>query len=877
MSGQWVVLKFGGTSVATRARWESIGEQIRARQAEGLRPVVVCSAVSGISNNLEALLKQAPLGNHQDILDGIVARHQVLADEMGVDMEAEIGGELERLRRLALGASLTQEVSPRLHAQVMSCGELMSTRLGAAFLRAQGLGSLAWVDARECLRSVAHPGEDKWRLYTSAACDDHADEALQGRFEALGAEVILTQGFIAHNEADETVLLGRGGSDTSASYFAARLGAARCEIWTDVPGMFTANPRQLQSARLLRSLSYDEAQEIASTGAKVLHPRCIPPMRRHGIPLHVRCTTRPELPGTVISHQSADATPKVKAISTKDHLTLVVMDTPGMWQQVGFLADIFACFKEHGLSIDLVSTSEMNVTVSLDPASNTISDAVLESLRDDLASHCRVKVIGPCSAISLVGRNIRAILHKLGPALSVFEELQVHLLSQAASDLNLSFVVDEDHADRLTKELHTLLFDAQIVDQTFGPSWQDLFAPQTPAPLLPPGQSPWWKVRREALLDMAQTQSPLYAYDEQALNDAATSLTALKSVDKVFFAMKANPCEGILRQFEALGIGFECVSPGELERVLTLFPQIDRQRVIFTPNFAPRQEYEAAFEHGVWVTLDNLHPLEQWPEVFAGRQVLVRIDPGQGKGHHDYVKTAGAQSKFGVAPVQFDRLQELVEAHNVQIIGLHAHTGSGIQSPEEWAQTALILSQVAQRFPSVKLLDLGGGLGVPERLEQRAMDLKLVDDALAAFRAAHPSFEIWIEPGRYLVAKAGVLLARVNQLKDKGSVRYVGINTGMNSLIRPALYGAFHEIVNLTRLDAPATDVYNVVGPICESGDTLGHRRRLPPTEEGDILLIATAGAYGRAMSSHYNLRPPAREVIVTPQGHEKVTPSVEQ
>ena len=134
---------------------------------------------------------------------------------------------------------------------------------------------------------------------------------------------------------------------------------------------------------------------------------------------------------------------------------------------------------------------------------------------------------------------------------------------------------------------------------------------------------------------------------------------------------------------------------------------------------------------------------------------------------------------------------------------------------------------------------------------------------LADVKKEYPALEIWLEPGRFLVAAAGVLLARVTQTKRKGDVRYVGVATGMNSLIRPALYGAYHEIVNLTRLDMPATEVVNVVGPICESADVLGHDRLLPPTEEGDVLLLATAGAYGHVMSSNYNLREPAEELLL--------------
>lgn len=569
--------------------------------------------------------------------------------------------------------------------------------------------------------------------------------------------------------------------------------------------------------------------------------------------------------GTVIGPQSGDATPRVKAISAKSRQTLVSIDTPGMWQQVGFLADVFVCFKERGFSVDLVSTSEMNVTVSLDPASNVLDAEALASLEASISQRadCKVQTIGPCAAISLVGRNIRAILHKLGPALAVFEEQHVYLVSQAASDLNLSFVVDEAQAERLTRRLHQLLFEGVGLDEVFGASWETLFAPEPVEEVEEVAEKPWWHVRRDDLLALAEASSPRYVYDGASLDAAAQRLRGLSSVDRVFYAIKANPNPDILRRFHALGLGFECVSPGELEHVFGLFPGLSPQRVLFTPNFAPRQEYEAGFARGVWVTLDNLHPLESWPEIFAGRELLVRLDPGQGRGHHDYVKTAGARSKFGVSGAQLGRLTELAAQVGAKIVGLHAHTGSGILSPEEWADTALTLARAAERLPEVRILDIGGGLGVPNRPSQSALDMAAVDARLAEFKAAHPRFELWMEPGRYLVADAGVLLTTVTQLKDKGDVRYVGVNTGMNSLIRPALYGAWHEIINLTRLDAASTEVVNVVGPICESGDTLGHNRHLPKTQEGDVLLLATAGAYGRAMSSQYNLRAPATEVVI--------------
>ncbi|MFO1408770.1 MAG: hypothetical protein U1F06_00090 [Steroidobacteraceae bacterium] len=313
----------------------------------------------------------------------------------------------------------------------------------------------------------------------------------------------------------------------------------------------------------------------------------------------------------------------------------------------------------------------------------------------------------------------------------------------------------------------------------------------------------------------------------------------------------------------AEGVGFECVSRGEVERVLATLPSIERTRVLYTPNFAARAEYRWALAAGVHVTIDNLYVLRAWPEEFRGRALFVRLDTGTGRGHHQHVKTAGAQSKFGVPLAEVAELRELAARHQVRIVGLHAHPGSGIFDVASWADTAALLLEVAHQLPEVRCIDLGGGLGVSDSQQRAGVDLQQLGTALRAVRERRSEIEFWLEPGRYFVAAAGVLLARVTQTKTKDDNRFVGVATGMNSLIRPALYGAWHDIVNLTRLDAPATEVVNVVGPICESADFLGHDRLLPPTAEGDVLLIANAGAYGRAMSSHYNLREPAPEIIV--------------
>jgi diaminopimelate decarboxylase/aspartate kinase len=854
---RWLVMKFGGTSVSSAEKWRTIRELIDERLAMGFKPVIVHSALAEVSNRLEAALDAAVSGDFVEQFNSIAEMHFGLAKDLELDGEAVLAGYLGDLQQLLSGIRLIHEVSPRVYVKVMALGELMATRLGAAYLQSQGL-SASWVDARDVLCSIDVPHENERSRYLSASCAFEPEPDLQAEFAAANG-VVLTQGFIARNPAGEGVLLGRGGSDTSAAYFAAKLQAAGLEIWTDVPGLFSANPRLVTGARLLKSLSYDEAQEIASTGGLVLHPRSIRPVRSQSIPLRVRCSATPELPGTLISRDPGSDAPSVKAISSRTDITVVSMNTVGMWREVGFLAEAFGCFSEMGLSVDLVSTAQSNVTVTLDTGLEPVDAATLARLRHALERICRVEIIEKAEVVSLVGQKIRAILHEIGPALEAFAEHRVHLVSQAASDLNLSFVVEEGQAHRLIKQLHANLVRPARDDTVFGPTWAELQAPQ-PVPAV---RETWWAKKRAQLIEIGTAESAAYVYDLDTVRQACQRLRGLNNIDQVFYAIKANSHPAILQVVDRAGINFECVSPGEIQHVLDLFPDIDRHRILFTPNFAPRAEYELALEAGVWVTLDNLHPLQEWGEIFQGQDIFLRLDTGQGRGHHEHVRTAGVHSKFGIPLFELTELRELIAAAGARVVGLHAHIGSGILKADTWREVARTLIATARDFPQVRIVDLGGGLGIPEKPGQDALDMALIDESIASIKAENPDYELWLEPGRYVVAEAGVLLASVTQTKGKGAVRYVGVSTGMNSLIRPALYGAYHEIVNLNRLDEPSECVVNIVGPICETGDKLGTDRLLPICREADVLLIANTGAYGYVMSSGYNKRPPAKEVTI--------------
>lgn len=853
----WIVLKFGGTSVSRRSRWNTIG-QIAAGRAEDARVLVVVSALSGVTNELQAIAD----GKQRDQrTSALIERHRAFCDELELDPDLVLGARLQSLLALAAdprarGRDLDWQ------ADVLSQGELLSSTLGAAYLQAQGL-DFGWCDARQWLQAVALPNQNAWSRRLSVSCDAGGSEEQRGQFAAQPNRMLLTQGFIARHGEGGTAILGRGGSDTSAAYFGALLKARRVEIWTDVPGMFSANPREVADARLLTRLHYAEAQEIATTGAKVLHPRSIKPCRDAGVPMRILDTERPHLPGTLIDGATTSS-PGVKAISRRNGVVLVAMETVGMWQQVGFLADIFERFKRHGLSVDLIGSSETNVTVSLDPSENLVSTDVLAQLSADLAEVCRVKVIVPCAAITLVGRGMHTLLHRLSDIWAEFGQKRVHLISQSSNDLNLTFVIDEADADGMVARLHAELTESGVMalgdDGVFGPSWQDINGAKRAR------ERPWWQApeARQQLLEIAGQGTPVYVYNLATVRERARRLLAIPAIDRRYYAIKANPLPAILRTLYAQGFGLECVSQGELEHAFASIDGLDPARVLFTPSFAPRAEYAAALALGATVTIDNVEALRRWPELFASQSIWLRVDLGRGDGHHAKVVTGGVASKFGLALSRFDDFLAEAQRLGVRITGIHAHLGSGIATPAHWREVYADLAGLADRVGSVSTIDIGGGLTIPYKPDAEPFDLQGWSEGLSAIKADWPEYALAIEPGRYLVAEAGVLLAHVTQVVEKMGVYRVGLDAGMHSLMRPTLYGAWHGIHNLGRLDEPHDARCDVVGPICESGDVLGGDRKLPAaTREGDIMLIADAGAYGFAMANTYNMRGLPREVVL--------------
>lgn len=398
-------------------------------------------------------------------------RHHQLCEEM--DVNAAITDKwLSSLARLVEGVKLIGLLTDEVRARIMAHGELLSTTIGHAWLERNGI-SIQWRDARDLLTALPTPIEaTQSRRYLSAICSNEPNDSLKNDLETTSAKAVITQGFIARDEHDRTVLLGRGGSDTSGAYFAAQIQAERLEIWTDVPGMFTVNPKDRRDARLLRLIGYQEAQVMVALGARVLHPRCIRPVSEARIPLHIRCTLAPEMEGTVISSEADQQRPHVKAVATRRKLYLLRLYCPGHWHTSGLLSDVTTVFKRHGLSIDLIANSPQHVTLTMDPAVTPIGPIEEENLLRDLEMFGQLSFKPDVGSVSLVGSQIDTVIDQLATGLSGAADSTIHMISQAPSVDGLSFVLDPEDVANVMNPLHDWLLAGDLPPRTFGPSWE---------------------------------------------------------------------------------------------------------------------------------------------------------------------------------------------------------------------------------------------------------------------------------------------------------------------------------------------------------------------------------------------------------------------
>jgi len=378
--------------------------------------------------------------------------------------------------------------------------------------------------------------------------------------------------------------------------------------------------------------------------------------------------------------------------------------------------------------------------------------------------------------------------------------------------------------------------------------------------------------------------TPLYVISENKIREnyrrLKSALTSRYSRTRIFYSAKANTNLSVLRLLKSEDASLDAVSPGEV--FLALKAGFPPNRILFTGTSVRNDELSYLIREGVYINVDALSQLERLLRLATPGMLSVRVNPELGAGHHEHVITAGKSSKFGVWEDDAVKAYELAKAAGVNRFGIQMHIGSGIMDAEPFVLAAERLLEIARNTHEkvdidFEFIDLGGGIGVPYRPEEREIDLQSFSKKLVGlFKRRIEDYslgepELWFEPGRYLVAEAGVLLTRVNTVKHTPFRSFMGVDAGFNLLIRPAMYGSYHHILVANKLNELPEKRYDVCGPLCESGDIFARDRLLPEISEGDLLAILNAGAYGFSMSSTYNSRPRAPEILVNNRRYQLV------
>ena len=442
-----IVLKFGGTSVGGSEPIRRLGEIVRRCLPE--KPIVVVSAMSGVMNRLFRLADLAMLGSSwEKELEGLVEQHRRCLGELALE-PALLDPLFDELEKLIEGIGLIRECTPRTRDYLVSFGERFSVRLVAAHLRKAGIQALA-LDAFDAgLITNSHFG--------AARPLPDVDARIHGILSSVAGVPVIT-GYIGKDEAGNITTLGRGGSDYSASIFGAALDVKEIQIWTDVDGVMTADPRIVKGAKFIPKMSFAEASELAFYGAKVLHPATMIPAVRKNIPIRVLNSFRPDFEGTTIVAALTGPERHVKSIASKDRISVVNIIAPPMIFQYGFLERVARIFAKHEVVIDMIATSEVSLAMTVDP------NAPLEKAKAELKEFAEVEVKTELSLLSVVGEELQDRTDFLEIVFGVTARLgvRIELISYGATRNNLAFVVKQEKVREVVMGLHASLFEGGL-------------------------------------------------------------------------------------------------------------------------------------------------------------------------------------------------------------------------------------------------------------------------------------------------------------------------------------------------------------------------------------------------------------------------------
>lgn len=362
--------------------------------------------------------------------------------------------------------------------------------------------------------------------------------------------------------------------------------------------------------------------------------------------------------------------------------------------------------------------------------------------------------------------------------------------------------------------------------------------------------------------------TPLYIYDEAIIKSRCSLLKeSFKEVPvQWMYAVKANDNPHILKIIQQSGFGFDTVSYEEVLLSLRIGQQADH--IFYTENNMTDYEMKSAAEEGVILNIGSYSRLEQLVKSGLAKECTIRVNPQIGDGHHAKVDTGNKDSKFGIRLDLIPDVVDMAAKSGVKITGLHIHIGSGIKKPENLTNAMNVLIKIGYQLPDLRHINFGGGFPIPYREDELPFSIQdFVRQATPILKDEYDrrrgEIRFIFEPGRWIVAPAGLLLTRINSIKDQGRISFIGTDTGFNHLLRPALYDAYHSIVNVSKSEIEPSTKYTIAGNICESGDILAEDRLLPESNIGDLLAICDTGAYGMTMASNYNRRALPAEVLI--------------
>ena len=369
--------------------------------------------------------------------------------------------------------------------------------------------------------------------------------------------------------------------------------------------------------------------------------------------------------------------------------------------------------------------------------------------------------------------------------------------------------------------------------------------------------------------------SPLYVYDEKTLRKCCKEMHDLvpnKNV-RVNYSAKANTNLEFLKIVNSEDIDVDAMSSGELfmEKEAGFTPD----RMFYVGNNVSAEEMQYAIDSNVLVSVDSLSQLELFGKINPGGEVAVRFNPGIGAGHNEKVITGGEKTKFGIQKEFIPQVKEILKKYDLKLVGIDQHIGSHFLDGTPYIEGAKIIFDIAKQFPGLRMIDLGGGFGVPYEKHEQRLDLeklsKELDKAISDFLEEYDNKNVMfkVEPGRYISCECGLLIGTINTIKNNYNTKYVGTDIGFNVLIRPMLYDAYHE-VHLGK-DSEVKERCTVVGNICESGDIVANEREVSQAKEGDLIIVENAGAYGYSMSSNYNCRLRPAEVLIDLNGKDRL------